>query len=305
VRQGGRTVLTIGRNFFSPRETTIKRFQLADTITLVRGQHQWKAGADVNLDDILNYFPGNFSGAYTFSSLASFDGGRPSNAAAGERYVQAFAGAGTTGPTTEPNIKEFAAFVQDEWKVRRDLTLTFGLRYDLQSFAQPTVQNPDPQLAAAGIDTSFLKTDKNNFAPRVGFAWNPQDKLVDLVQALKAPYRQGAAWVMNASTLAVIRKFKTSDGAFMWQPALAADQPATLLGYPVIEAADMPDIAANSLSIAFGNFRHGYVITERNETSVLRDPYSNKPYVNFYSVKRIGGAVVNSEAIKLMKFSVS
>lgn len=178
VRQGGRTVLTIGRNFFSPRETTIERLQLADTITLVRGRHQWKVGADVNLDDILNYFPGNFSGAYTFSSLASFNGGRPSNAAAGERYVQAFAGAGTTGPTTEPNIKEFAAFVQDEWKVRRDLTLTFGLRYDLQSFAQPEVQNPDPQLAAAGIDTSFLKTDKNNFAPRVGFAWNPKDKLV-------------------------------------------------------------------------------------------------------------------------------
>lgn len=136
-------------------------------------------------------------------------------------------------------------------------------------------------------------------------ASNPQDKLVDLVQALKASYRQGAAWVMNSSTLATIRKFKTSDGAFMWQPSLSAEQPATLLGYPVIEAADMPDIAANSLSIAFGNFRHGYVIAERNETSVLRDPFSNKPYVNFYSVKRIGGGVVNSEAIKLMKFSAS
>ena len=148
------------------------------------------------------------------------------------------------------------------------------------------------QYVAAGAAGGFVAT-------------NPQDKLVDLVHALKAPYRQGAAWVMNAATLAVIRKFKTSDGAFMWQPALAADQPATLLGYPVIEAGDMPDIAANSLSIAFGNFRHGYVIAERNETSVLRDPYSNKPYVNFYSVKRIGGAVVNSEAIKLMKFSVS
>ena len=148
------------------------------------------------------------------------------------------------------------------------------------------------QYVAAGAAGGFVAT-------------NPQDKLVDLVHALKAPYRQGAAWVMNAATLAVIRKFKTSDGAFMWQPALAADQPATLLGYPVIEAGDMPDIAANSLAVAFGNFRHGYVIAERNETSVLRDPYSNKPYVNFYSVKRIGGAVVNSEAIKLMKFSVS
>ncbi len=136
-------------------------------------------------------------------------------------------------------------------------------------------------------------------------ASNPQDRLVDLVQSLKAPYRQGAAFVMNSTTLAAIRKFKTADGAFLWQPSLSAEQPATLLGYPVIEAADMPNIAANSLSIAFGNFSHGYVIAERSETSILRDPYSNKPFVHFYAVKRIGGAVTNSEAIKLMKFSAS
>ncbi len=136
-------------------------------------------------------------------------------------------------------------------------------------------------------------------------ASSPQDRLIDLVQALKSPYRQGAAWVMNSATLSVIRKFKTTDGAFLWQPSLSVEQPATLLGYPVIEAADMPDIAANSLSIAFGNFAHGYVIAERAETSILRDPYSNKPFVHFYAVKRIGGAVANSEAIKVMKFSAS
>jgi len=136
-------------------------------------------------------------------------------------------------------------------------------------------------------------------------ASNPQDKLIDLVQSLRAPYRQGAAFVMNSATLARIRKFKTTDGAFLWQPALAAGQPATLLGYPVVEAEDMPDIAADSLSIAFGNFAHGYVIAERNETSILRDPFTNKPFVHFYAVKRIGGAVMNSEAIKLMKFAAS
>jgi len=136
-------------------------------------------------------------------------------------------------------------------------------------------------------------------------ASNPQDRLIDLVQALKAPYRQGAAFVMNSATLARIRKFKTSDGAFLWQPAMSAAQPATLLGYPVVEAEDMPDIAADSLSIAFGNFAHGYVIAERSETSILRDPFTNKPFVHFYAVKRIGGAVANSEAIKLMKFSAS
>lgn len=139
-----------------------------------------------------------------------------------------------------------------------------------------------------------------------GFAAsNPQDKLIDLVQSLRAPYRQGASFVMNSATLAAVRKMKTTDGAFIWQPGLSAAQPATLLGYPVVEAEDMPDIAANSLSIAFGNFQIGYVIAERSETSILRDPFTNKPFVHFYAVKRIGGAVANSEAIKLMKFAAS
>ncbi|MGN6277218.1 MAG: phage major capsid protein [Sphingomonas sp.] len=137
------------------------------------------------------------------------------------------------------------------------------------------------------------------------FGSNPDERLIDLIQTLRPPYRQGAVFVMNSATLARIRKLKTSDGAFLWQPSLAAGQPATLLGYPVIEAEDMPDIAANSLSIAFGNFKAGYLIAERSETAILRDPYSNKPFVNFYATKRVGGCVSNSEAIKLMKFAAS
>ncbi|HEY7809343.1 MAG TPA: phage major capsid protein [Allosphingosinicella sp.] len=133
---------------------------------------------------------------------------------------------------------------------------------------------------------------------------NPQDRLVDLVQALRPPYRQGAVFVMNSATAARIRKFKTADGAFLWQPGLVAGQPDTLLGYPVVEAEDMPDIAADSLSIAFGNFKAGYLIAERTETQILRDPFTHKPFVHFYATKRLGGQVSNSEAIKLMKFSV-
>jgi HK97 family phage major capsid protein len=139
-------------------------------------------------------------------------------------------------------------------------------------------------------------------------AWpgtNPMDKLVELVHALRAPYRQGATWVMNSTTLSVIRRFKTIDGQFLWNPSLVAGQPDTLLGYPVVEAEDMPDVSANSLSIAFGNFRAGYLIAERAETQILRDPFSNKPYVHFYATKRVGGIVSNSEAIKLLKFGTS
>lgn len=133
----------------------------------------------------------------------------------------------------------------------------------------------------------------------------PENSLIDMVHALRAPYRQGAVWVMNSATLATIRKMKTADGAFIWQAGLGAGQPDILLGYPVVEAEDMPDIAPDSLSIAFGNFRTGYLIAERGETSIIRDPYSNKPYVHFYATKRVGGVIANSDAIKLMKFSAA
>ena len=133
-----------------------------------------------------------------------------------------------------------------------------------------------------------------------------EDKLIDLVQsaARAVPAGRGVGDELGA-TLARIRKFKTGDGAFLWQPGLAAGQPATLLGYPVVEAEDMPDIAANALSIAFGNFKAGYLIAERSETQILRDPYTNKPFVHFYATKRVGGMVSNSEAIKLLKFAAS
>jgi HK97 family phage major capsid protein len=146
------------------------------------------------------------------------------------------------------------------------------------------------QTIGTGVSGGFAGTD-------------PEDALIDLVQALRSPYRQGAVFVMNSTTAAEIRKFRTSTGAFIFQPSLAAGQPATLLGYPLIEAEDMPDIAAGSLSIAFGNFKAGYVIAERNATQILRDPYSHKPYVHFYATKRVGGQVVNSEAIKLLQFA--
>ena len=160
--------------------------------------------------------------------------------------------------------------------------------------------------AAAGDATRPFGTLQYLASGAAGdFGANPQDRLIDLVQSLRGPYRQNGSFVMNAATLARIRKFKTTDGQFLWSPSLAAGQPATLLGYPVIEADDMPDIAANSLSIAFGDFRAGYIVAERTETVILRDPYSNKPFVNFYATKRIGGAVTNSEAIKVMKFAAA
>lgn len=136
-------------------------------------------------------------------------------------------------------------------------------------------------------------------------ATNPQDKILDLVHTLRPAYRQNAVFVGSSATFARIRKMKDSSGAFIWQSSMARGQPDMLFGYPVIEAEDMPAIAANSFSLAFGDFNAGYIIAERAETRILRDPYSNKPFVNFYATKRVSGSVLNSEAIKLMKFGTA
>jgi outer membrane receptor protein involved in Fe transport len=174
IRQAGQIVLTIGRNFFSPRETTIKRYQAVDTVSYLAGNHSLRFGVDINIDRIKNFFPGSFGGQYRFTSLAQFATGRP------DSYVQAFAGPNTTGPLTFPDINEFAWFVQDDWRVTPRLTLNFGLRYDLQNIADPPVANPDAGLASLGLRTDRINLDTNNFGPRFGFAWNPlaSNKLV-------------------------------------------------------------------------------------------------------------------------------
>lgn len=173
VRNAGQTLLFVGRNSFSPRETTIHRQQYGDTVSWIHGRHAFKFGGDILRDSILNFFPGNFSGAYTFGSLEDF--GRSllgaSVTAAGNSLIEAYPGPGTTGPTTHPNLWQYAAFVEDDWRVTRNLTLNLGVRYDVELAAQPTVQNP--AAFAQGLNTAKIPNDTNNIAPRVGFAWQP------------------------------------------------------------------------------------------------------------------------------------
>ncbi|MDZ4363220.1 phage major capsid protein [Brevundimonas sp.] len=134
---------------------------------------------------------------------------------------------------------------------------------------------------------------------------NPSDRLIDLVYAPKAQYRPNGRFVMNRKTVSAVRKFKDADGNYIWQPANRPGETASLLGYAVTEIETMPDIAANSAAIAFGDFARGYLIVDRAGVRVLRDPYSAKPYVLFYTTKRVGGGVQDFDAIKVMKFSAS
>lgn len=132
-----------------------------------------------------------------------------------------------------------------------------------------------------------------------------ENNLIDLITALKTAYRTGARFTMNRGTVGTVRKFRDADGRAFWQPSTQAGQPSLLLGYPVLEAEDMPDIAADSFSVAFGDFNRGYQIVDRIGTRVLRDPYTAKPFVQFYTTKRVGGGIRMAEAIKLLKFGTS
>jgi HK97 family phage major capsid protein len=136
-------------------------------------------------------------------------------------------------------------------------------------------------------------------------ATRPMDVLVDAIYALKAGYRQNAHFVLNRKTQAKIRKIKDADGNYIWTPPATAGGKAALMGFPVVEAEDMPDIGANSLSIAFGDFSRAYLIVDRLGVRVLRDPYSQKPYVLFYTTKRVGGGMQDFDALKLIKFGVA
>lgn len=134
---------------------------------------------------------------------------------------------------------------------------------------------------------------------------DPADAIVDLIYALNADYRVNGAFLMNSKTAGAVRKMKDADGRFLWAEALGAEQPARLMGYPVVIAEDMPDIASGATAIAFGDFGRGYTIAEKPEIRVLRDPFSSKPHVMFYASKRVGGDVTDFAAIKLLKFATS
>jgi outer membrane receptor protein involved in Fe transport len=187
--------LVVGRNFFSPRFTNIHRGEFGDTASFIHGRHTIKTGLNILADRVANFFPGNFSGAYTFNCLENLGrslqglplvitttaqdpcpASRTTPTIPADTFIEAFAGPGTTGPTTNPNLQEYSAFAQDEWRVRNDLTLNFGLRYDLDLIAQPPVLNPSASLAAAGIFTNRIHNDHADFGPRLGIAWTPIGK---------------------------------------------------------------------------------------------------------------------------------
>lgn len=127
------------------------------------------------------------------------------------------------------------------------------------------------------------------------------DDILGLIYSLPSAFTGNARFVMNRATQGVIRALKDGQGNYLWQPSYVAGQPATLCGFPITEVPDMPDIADSALPIAFGDFAQGYLIVDRIGVRVLRDPFTNKPYVNFYTTKRVGGGLLDPEPLKVLK----
>lgn len=136
-------------------------------------------------------------------------------------------------------------------------------------------------------------------------ATNPADALLDVYGALRQGYRGNARWLMNRNVETRVRKLKDGNGDYLWRPGLEAGSPANLLGFPVAIDDNMPDIAANAHAIMFGDFARAYLIVDRMGIRVIRDAYTNKPYVKFYTTKRVGGGVQNFEAVKSLRFAAS
>ena len=177
IQQSGTTVIAFGRNSFSPRYTDIDNFQPTAIMSIVKGAHTFRFGADLIFQQIANYFPGNFSGSFTFTSYDAFALNRPSS------FTQAFPGPGTSGATVYPNVSEYAGFFEDSWRVSPKLTLNYGLRYDFFDYAQPPVLNPDPSLAAEGIRTNRINLDPTDFGPRFALAYSPGNNGKTVIRA--------------------------------------------------------------------------------------------------------------------------
>ena len=208
-------------------------------------------------------------------------------------------------PAATQTLLDDAAVDIDQW-IAEEVRATFAAQEGTAFVTGDGVNKPKGFLSYPTVDNASWTWGKiGSIATGVSGAFpdtDPADKLIDLMYSVKGEYRANGHFVMNRSTQSVVRKLKDADGSYLWQPSARPGEAASLMGVPVAESEDMPDIAADSPAVAFGDFRRGYLIVDRVGIRVLRDPYSAKPYVLFYTTKRVGGGVQDFAAIKLLKF---
>ena len=188
-----------------------------------------------------------------------------------------------------------------------EVSIVFGEQEGAAFVSGDGVNKPRGFLAYDAIANASYSWGKLGFvvtgAAAAFASSNPADAIIDLYYSLKAGYRTGASFITSDAVMATIRKFKDGQGNYLWAPPTGPDMPATILGKPVVSDDNMPALGANNFPVAFGNFQRGYLIVDRAGIRILRDPYTSKPNVLFYTTKRVGGGVVNFEALKLLKCS--
>ncbi len=211
-------------------------------------------------------------------------------------------------PAATQTVLEDAAVNIDEW-VAEEVRIAFADQENLAFVSGDGTNKPKGFLSYTKVAEASWSWDKIGYvatgAAGAFPASDPADILIDLVYTVKSAYRANAHWVMNRGVQAEIRKIKDGDGNYIWRPGEQAGQGATLMTFPIAETEDMPDIGTDSYSIAFGDFGRGYLVVDRLGIRILRDPFSAKPYVLFYTTKRVGGGVQDFNAIKLLKFGTA
>lgn len=227
---------------------------------------------------------------------------RPATDASKLKLIEPFMGEIYGNPQATQKMLDDVFFNAESW-INSELAIEFAEQEEIAFTSGNGTKKPKGFLAY----TSSLDDDKTRAFGTLQHILSGSatavtaDSIIQLVYTLRKTHRNGAKFMLNNNSLFKIRILKDSEGNYLWRPGLELNQPSTLLGYGIAENEQMPDIAADAKAIAFGNFKRGYTIVDRIGTRILRDPYTNKPYVGFYTTKRTGGMLADSQAIKLLQ----
>lgn len=238
----------------------------------------------------------------TASGWAGETDARPETDASKLGQIEPFMGEIYGNPQATQTMLDDAFFNVEDW-INSELAIEFAEQEEIAFTSGNGTKKPKGFLAYA----STLDPDKTRAFGTLqhilsgAAAGVTADAIIKLVYTLRKVHRNGAKFMMNNNSLFAIRILKDSEGNYLWRPGLELGQPSSLAGYGVAENEQMPDIAADAKAIAFGNFKRGYTIVDRIGTRILRDPYTKKPFVGFYTTKRTGGMLVDSQAIKLLQ----
>lgn len=232
--------------------------------------------------------------------------GRPATNSPQLAQITPFMGELYANPQATQTMLDDVFFNAEDW-LAGELATEFAEKENLAFTSGDGVKKPKGLLAYATAATSDATRAFGTFEHIVSASIGAltADDIVKFAFNLRSGYLPNSVWQFNRNTLAALMVLKDSTGQYLWQPSLALGTQASLAGYKFHLNDDMPNVAANANAIAFGDHKRAYTIIDRMGTRVLRDPYTNKPYIGFYTTKRVGGMAVDTQAVKFLKVRAS